>query len=222
MPRAKQRTPELRQRVLRAAADTLAADGVAGFTTRKIARGAATSTPAVYELFGDKAGLVRELFFEGFRLLGDQLAELDQAAGASRSDGAGSGSPRVGLVEVIGVLREFARDHPALADLMFSRPFADFDPGPADRQAGDKVREFIVARVRRCVDAGELAGQPADIAHVILALAQGLAAQEAAGWLGSSRESMDRRWMLAIEALLDGLARGQSRSSRSRLGSSTG
>ena len=33
------------------------------------AAGAATSTPAVYELFGDKAGLVRELFFEGFRML---------------------------------------------------------------------------------------------------------------------------------------------------------
>ena len=44
-------------------------DGVAAFTTRNVARGAATSIPAVYELFGDKSGLVREVFFEGFRQL---------------------------------------------------------------------------------------------------------------------------------------------------------
>ena len=69
MPRAKQRTPEMRERVLQAAMDMLASDGVAEFTTRRLAQHAGTSTPAVYELFGDKAGLVREVFFEGFRLL---------------------------------------------------------------------------------------------------------------------------------------------------------
>ena len=69
MPRAKQRTPELRDQVLRAAVAMLADDGVAGFTARRVAEDAATSVPAVYELFGDKAGLVREVFFEGFRQL---------------------------------------------------------------------------------------------------------------------------------------------------------
>jgi AcrR family transcriptional regulator len=47
----------------------LATEGVAGFTTRRLAAAASTSTPAVYELFGDKAGLLRELFYEGFRQL---------------------------------------------------------------------------------------------------------------------------------------------------------
>ena len=45
-----------------------------------------------------------------------------------------------------------------------------------------------------------------DIAHVLLALALGLAAQETAGWLGSSRASRDRRWALAIKAALAGFA----------------
>ena len=89
---------------------------------------------------------------------------------------------------------------------MFSRPFADFDPGPSERQAGADVREFIVGRVRRCIEAGVLEGQPTDIAHVLLAVAQGLALQETAGWLGSSRASTDRRWKLAVEAVLTGLA----------------
>ena len=38
MPRAKQRTPEMRERVLQAAMDMLASDGVAEFTTRRLAQ----------------------------------------------------------------------------------------------------------------------------------------------------------------------------------------
>jgi AcrR family transcriptional regulator len=195
MPRPKQRTPQLRDRVLVAAVDTLTTGGVAGFTTRKVAEGAGTSTPAVYELFGDKAGLIREMFFEGFRMLYRRLDDLG-ATDDARAD----------MVAVLPVLRAFARDHPALARLMFSRPFAELDPGPSERRAGAAVREFIVARVQRCTDAGVLTGDPTDIAHILLATAQGLILQESAGWLGSSNESMDRRWNLAGTALLTGLS----------------
>lgn len=174
----------------------LAADGVGGFTTRKVAERAQTSPPAVYELFGDKAGLVREVFFEGFRLLGDRFGRLRE-----------SDDPRADLLRAVQVFRIFARDNPVLAQVMFSRPFADFDPGPAELQAGAATREFIVHRVRRCIDAGIIDGDQADIAHGLLALAQGLAMQEAAGWLGSSRASVNRRWDLAVHALLAGLGR---------------
>lgn len=194
MPRAKQRTPELRDRVLQVAVEMLASDGVAGFTTRRVAERAATSTPAVYELFGDKAGLVREMFLEGFRMLRrrfDRLPETDDV--------------RADLVRVVDALRAFVREHPALAEVMFSRPFADFDPGASGRDAGSAVRTFVVGRVRRCVDAGVLAADETDVAHVLVSLAQGLAATEAAGWLGTSKASVDRRWNLAVQAVLDGL-----------------
>jgi AcrR family transcriptional regulator len=194
VPRAKQRTPELRDHVLRVAVGMLAAEGVTGFTTRKVAEQAATSTPAVYELFGDKAGLLRAVFFEGFRLLRDGFGQLAE-----------SGDPRADLIRVAGACRAFVRGNPVLAEVMFSRPFADFDPGPAELRAGSAVREFIVARVRRCTEAGILRGDSTDIAHALVALTQGLAAQETAGWLGTSRASVDRRWDLAVSALLDGL-----------------
>ncbi len=194
MPRAKQRTPEMRERVLATAVELLASDGVAEFTTRRVAEQANTSTPAVYELFGDKAGLVKEVFFEGFRALGRRLKEVAPTEDA-----------RADLVSVVRSFRAFVRDNPVLADLMFSRPFADFDPGPAERRAGDEVREFIVGTVRRCVAAGVIDGDETDIAHVLVAMAQGLAGQETAGWLGSTRASMDRRWDLAVTAVLDGL-----------------
>ena len=195
MPRQKQRTGEMRDRVLSAAVEILTTDGVAGLTARRVAHDAQTSTPAVYELFGDKGGLIRAVFFEGFRLLGRHLER------EVRAD-----DERTALQQTIAALRTFIRDSPALARVMFERPFADFDPGPHDIEAGASVREFIIDRVRRCVDARIIAGDPTDIAHVLIGLALGLAAQETAGWLGASQASVDRRWYLGTEVLLHGLS----------------
>lgn len=200
MPRAKQRTPVLREHILDVAVGMLEREGVAGFTTRKVAREADTSTPAVYELFGDKAGLVRDVFFEGFRLLRRCFDRLEE------SDDRG-----LDLARVIEVFRVFLRENPVLADVMFSRPFADFDPGPAELRAGAAVREFIVARVRRAIDVGIVSGDETDVAHVLMALAQGMAAQETAGWLGTSEASVDRRWDVAVRVVLNGLSAATGR-----------
>lgn len=194
MPRAKQRTPELRERVLYVAVEMLRHQSVADFTARKVAQQAETSTPAVYELFGDKAGLLREVFFEGFRLLRrefDQLKETDD--------------PRTDVFSLVVCLRSFVHDNPVLADLMFSRPFADFHPGPDERSAGDAVREFIVGQVQRAVDTKHLDGDATDIAHILLALTLGLADAESASRLGTTKSSINRRWALGINATLDGL-----------------
>jgi AcrR family transcriptional regulator len=198
VPRPKQRTPELRDRVLQVAVGMLARDGVPAFTTRRVAEAAETSTPAVYELFGDKAGLVREVFFEGFRLLRRHLEQLEP-----------SDDPRVDLVRLAEVYRGFVRDNPVLAEVMFSRPFADFEPGRAELRAGSSVRERIVGDVERAVDAGQLEGDPTDVAHALVALIQGLAAAETSRRLGTSKASVNRRWRLAVEAMLDGLAAGR-------------
>jgi AcrR family transcriptional regulator len=195
VPRAKQRTPELRDHVMSVAIALLAEQGVAGFTARGIAREAQTSTPALYELFGDKWGLVRAVFFEGFRLLRryfDALVDSDD--------------PRADVVELMQIYRRFMGENPELAEVMFSRPFTDFDPGPPEREASGSVRIFIVERVARCIDAGLLRGQATDVAHVLVALTQGLAAAENAGRLGTTAAAIDRRWDLALTAVLDGLS----------------
>jgi hypothetical protein len=84
------------------------------------------------------------------------------------------------------------------------------------------VREFIVGRVQRCIDAGALVGDAADIAHALVALTQGLAANEIAGWLGTSKASVERRWQLALDAMLDGASAPQrSRAARRSTAAST-
>jgi AcrR family transcriptional regulator len=176
------------------AISVLASEGVEGFTTRRVAEQASTSTPAVYELFGDRAGLVREMFFEGFRRLRARFDNLPE-----------SDDPESDLLDAIYAFRSFARDRPELVQLMFTRPFADFDPGPEDLEAGSSTREFVIRRVRRCLDSEVMSGDATDIAHVLLAACQGLAIQETAGWLGRSQKSRDRRWALASRAVIEGM-----------------
>jgi AcrR family transcriptional regulator len=182
--------------VLSVALELLARDGVAAFTTRSVARESHTSTPAIYELFGDKSGLVRELFFAGFRMLRRQLGTFSE-----------SDNPRADLLQLMSVYRSFIRQNPVLAEVMFSRPFSDFAPSPSELNASSSVRTFIVARVRRCIDANIIRGNDTDVAHALVALVQGLAAAESTRRLGSSRAAVDRRWALAVEAMLDGLSR---------------
>src|SRR5262249_12514503 len=154
----------LRRRVLYAAVATLLRRGAAGFTTREVAREAKTSVPAVYELFGDKNGLERAVFFEGFRRLGGHLNAIDETRDA-----------RADLVATLMGLRSFIIGQPELAKLMFAHRFADFDPGPTEVQAGTGVRRVFVERVQRV-----LPGDATDAAHVLIALTQGLAATELA------------------------------------------
>ena len=73
-------------------------------------------------------------------------------------------------------------------------------------EAAASVRGYLVERATAAVRAGMLAGDPVDIAHVLLATVQGLAVQESGGWLGSTSASIERRWNLATGAVLRGLS----------------
>jgi AcrR family transcriptional regulator len=196
MPRPKQRTPELAEHVLEVALRLLTREGPAALTARRLAGEAGTSTSAVYELFGDKGGVVRALFFSGFERLGAALAELPPA-----------GDPVEHLVALARRYRGFLLAHPALSAVMLSRPFASFDPAPEEAAAGAAVRELILAAVGRAVAAGRLHGDPVDVAHAFVALVHGLAAAEGARRLGTSSASVERRWDVAVRALLAGFAR---------------
>jgi len=195
MPKPKQRTPELGEQVLAAALRIVERDGVAALTARRLAEEAGTSPPAVYELFGDKAGVVRAIFFAGFAQLGAALAGL-----RDRED------PVEDLVALAQAYRGFIVEHPALSAVMFSRPFASFDPAPEEAAAGAAVRERIVAMVRRAIAAGRLHGDPTDVAHACVALVHGLAAAESARRLGGSAAAVERRWDVAVRSLLRGFA----------------
>jgi AcrR family transcriptional regulator len=193
VPRPKQRTEALHERGLASALAVLDEEGVGGLTTRTVARRANASVPAIYEVFGDKAGLIREVFFEGFRMLGDDLSALPPAT-----------DPLEALRNLADAFRAFILANPVLAQVMFSRPFADFDPTKHEAKAGVKVRKIFVQHVRAAVDADLLSGDPTDIALILFTFVEGFAAAENAHRLGTSKQSTTRRWHLARNTLLKG------------------
>jgi AcrR family transcriptional regulator len=194
VPRLKQRTTALRERGIASALTVLAEEGAAGLTTRTVALRADASVPAIYEVFGDKRGLIREVFFEGFRMLGDQLSEIPPAE-----------DPLEALRRICESFRQFVLSNPVLAQIMFSQPFADFAPTAEENKAGLRVSKIFVRHARLAVDAGLLAGNPTDIAHLFFAFVEGLAGAESANRLGGSKQSVDRRWRLGLNALIQGL-----------------
>jgi AcrR family transcriptional regulator len=193
MPRTKQRTPELAEHVLQVALRLLADEGPASLTARRLAEAAGTSPAAVYELFGDKAGVLRAVFFSGFARLAEELGE-PTAEGLDE------------LLTLAQRYRAFIVAHPALSAIMFSRPFASFDPAPEEQAAGAAVRKRIVAAVKAAIKAGQLQGDAIDIAHAYVALIHGLAAAESSQRLGGSNATVQRRWDVGVGALLAGFA----------------
>jgi hypothetical protein len=109
------------------------------------------------------------------------------------------------LVALLAASRAFAVEHPMLFHVMYSGPVSDFDPSEEDRRAAARVYSLIVSRVDRWLAANKDA-DAVDAAHALVSLNRGLIASELSGLLGTTAKSRQRRWQLAIDAVLDGLA----------------
>lgn len=196
MPRPRKRDyDDLRRELIDAGGRLLAAEGPSALSTRRVAQETGTSTTAVYSLFGDKAGLVREMFLEGF----DRLAAA--FAAVPRTD-----DPVADLLSLGDAYRANARANPHLYELMFGRPVPEFRP---DAEAGERIRptfDALIAACARCVASGDFAdADPDDIAVQLNAMAHGLCGLELRGALGGEAEA-EAHWKRAFASLLKGLS----------------
>lgn len=195
MARPRVRTDQTKQALVEAALCILQSDGPASLSARRVADAAGSSTGALYEFFGDKAGLVRVLFSESLTML-DQR----QAAVASSSN------PERDLIELLAVSRRFAVEHPMLHQLMAGRPFAEFDPSKEDAEAARAIHRRCVASVRRYLEHTGSTVRPRLAAELLVAAHGGLIDAELSGRLGRSRESLSRKYRLGVAVILDGLS----------------
>lgn len=186
---------ELRRELVDAGGRLLAAEGPAALSTRRVAGEAGVSTTAVYNLFGDKAGLVREMFLAGFERLAAAFAAVPR-----------TGDPVADLLALGRAYRASALANPHLYELMFGRPVPQFQP---DAETGALIRptfDTLVAAVARCVEEGAFApAEPHDVAVKINALAHGLCSLELRGALGGTDEAR-HHWDSAFEIMMRGLA----------------
>lgn len=195
MGRPKLRTESLRTDLCASALRLLDGGGPAAVTTRAVAAGASSSIAAVDELFGGKPGLVRAIHAEGFRMLAAAFAALPPPK-----------DPAQGVLDWAYATRSFALAHRHLYEVMFSRPFAEFDPDEEDLRAAEEIYRFVLGRVVAVVGPVRRRGAGRDAAIGLLALVRGLVAMESAGVLGSTPASRDRRWRAALTAAIRGIA----------------
>ena len=161
---------EMRQRILDAARELFAEEGVDAVTLRKVAKKIEYSTTAIYVHFKDKAALLTE------------LVELDFRAHASAFAGAMAiQDPLERLYELGKRYIEFGIENPNHYRLMFMTPRPDEGIGLAEADADDdgKLTSYRMLRlnVQAAIDAGVLKPEytdPVAVSHVLWSLVHGV------------------------------------------------
>lgn len=145
-------TPDIRTRLVAAAAKLLAEAGPDGVSVRKVAAEVGTSTMAVYTHFGGKPELLRAVSVEGFRHLAGRLAEV-----------APTDDPVADIAALGRAYRRSALDDPHLFAAMFGRNVAEVLVDEDDRLEALATFITIVDTVQRAIDTGRFAPAPADL-----------------------------------------------------------
>jgi AcrR family transcriptional regulator len=165
-------------------------------SVRSVADAVATSTRAVYSLFGSKAGLIEALAARLFQV----LAETIDAIPLTRD-------PVADVVSAsVDGFRRVALDHSALYSMVFLRASPEFAQGPVFAQqarAAFARLERLLARV--AAEQGLGGHEVADAAQAVHALTEGLATFELRGGLGEGARA-ESLWRFSVAALVLGMA----------------
>jgi AcrR family transcriptional regulator len=188
-------TDDVRERLLRAAHDLLAAEGPGALTVRRIAAEAGMSTMNLYSRFGGKDGVVEQLFVDGFTRLGEAM----DAATATDD-------PMADLDACGTAYRRFALDNPTYYAVMFEGVVPDFEPSPEAMAAAEATLRTLADRLARAMDAGALApADPLQTAAVVWATCHGVVSLELRE-MGPPGIDWPAAYERALHALMAGLA----------------
>ncbi len=178
--------------LLAAAERLLQVRSAAALSLREVARGAGTSTQAIYSLFGSKEALLGALGTRAMQLLHEGVDAIPV-----------TDDPRHDLVEAALMFRRFALEHPALFEVAFHR--ADPAVRPRFRATAAEALSALTRRFEPLAAAGLLGGR--SVPEALLAfhgLCEGMAVVELRGIPFDIDH--ERLWHSAFRALLAGLA----------------
>ena len=181
--------------LLDAAEELVDSGGLAALSVRAVAERSATTTRAVYSLFGSKAGLVAALGARTFELLGAGVEALPK-----------TDRPAADLVDAgVGVFRQLAITRPALFQIGVQQTSVDVAVASQFRPVARTAFQILESRFHRLQVDGQLPDRDVnEAATQFHALCEGLATVEQRGMFPP--ESAERLWREALAALLDGLA----------------
>ena len=186
-----------RDAILAAALENFRAEGPRGFTMSGVANIARVTTPAIYRHFSGKEELLSELVNQGFDLFLQYLTRCLVGK-----------TPRERLMLVADAYLDFAIEHPRHYETIFmTAEIPGFKRFPDDFRAGRSASfQFLVDRVRECIDAGILKkGDAVDVSLTLWAQSHGFVSLYLMGRFGKDLKAVRTEHHKTLARLFAGL-----------------
>lgn len=155
-----------RERILTEACELYLAEGLDGFSMRKLAKALGVTAPAIYKYYDSREAVLLEVLSQGYRLLARSLY-----------DALGGTSPWERFLLAGRAHTEFALNHRRYYELIYTHPqHLGIEKLPPEIEAqGCAINQFFMDRVRECMAAGLLRdGDPMELAITMWGHAHGL------------------------------------------------
>lgn len=189
---------EQRDRIITQACELYLADGLDGFSMRKLARQVGVTAPALYRHYESREHVLADLVREAFRTFSAALYRaLEGRTPLERFQRAGA------------AYLDFALREERWYGLLFISPEQiGMSALPEDIEAmGCAIHQFWVDRVRECMDAGVLrSGDPVQVSLTMWAHAHGLVSLYLNGHFQMDEATFHKQFQLSSRRMMIGLA----------------
>ncbi len=184
---------KLRQGILDDASSLLIEEGANALTMRRIAELVGCSTTVLYTMFGNKQGLVDELYLRGFDRLQKSLEAVPHP-----------GNSREYIYALCFAYRGFALANLTYYSIMFFKVIPEYTPSEANLKLGQESLKILVEAVRDCIPGKKLTEDETwEIARVIWATVYGHVGLELTGYFNYPGVSPQQMLKQALQALLN-------------------
>jgi AcrR family transcriptional regulator len=161
--------PDARERILRAATELIAADGIDEVRIARVARRAGASTALVHHYFSTREELLAQALLQSFELAADERFGAGPAAAASATEGLA-----VAIEECLPTPGEGEREWVLWVELWL-RAAREPELRPIAGRMYESYRVWVGRVIRRGVESGEFRRvDPDEVADLAMALFDGL------------------------------------------------
>jgi AcrR family transcriptional regulator len=185
--------PDARERILRAASELIASDGIDEVRIARVANRARASTALVHHYFSTRQELLAQALLQSFELAADERFGAGPAAAGSATEGLA-----IAIDECLPTPGEGEREWVLWVELWL-RATREPDLRPVAGRMYESYREWVARVIRRGVQSGEFREvDPDEVADMAMALFDGLGVR---ALIRDPAMSLDRARRIAAERL---------------------
>jgi AcrR family transcriptional regulator len=185
--------PDARERILRAATELIASDGIDEVRIARVANRARASTALVHHYFSTREELLAQALLQSFELAADERFVAGPAAAASATEGLA-----IAIDECLPTPGEGEREWILWVELWL-RAAREPELRPVAGRMYESYREWVALVIRRGVENGEFSEvDPDEVADLAMALFDGLGVR---ALIRDPAMSLERARRIAAERL---------------------